>query len=567
MNDLQRRGVGGVRIVLFGNTLDSPGRREILHMQAVTAFYPCPHCLYTAQPGVRKQTFGGYRRFLPMNSPWRQREFVFNGQRYMFRDVEQRPPPTLRTDQNVATMVSLARRTRPFCGHKGLPFLSAWIGADWAGHVCDAMHDGKNFIERFLCCVVGPGAQGMYKEWAQKNRDSQHREDCRKYGIFHEVHDGATRLPWRLTKLELKVLDKLVRSIWWPHYVERVCDKTHSFWNKPKLMWKAKHKSYILMVLLPTLLEGYITAVHTALLHIVNALRHLDGQVYSVSEARVRDVEPGSRVIEKGVIPYWRQVLILGLVLLEGSFPVATLNPAMHHFCHYGGQTKQLGILGWLAMWSFERNNKFIKGMVRNRRYTLASLAKNVEMNIATRFVAFAKKGAELLSPPTLCQLSKRSVSHGIYLLSRREKIDLALLGVTAFDDVCAFEIARVMGVHFRAGEWGRPRCGSVITTIFDRRSRYCYVKKFLKVQGQFFARVEWLSVPTYPYAPDNRLVVRVRKLADAQQRQHRCFVPLEDIDPCTVAVIPQRDGVHFSMLRDKGYDRVDIDYIYRIYS
>ena len=123
------------------------------------------------------------------------------------------------------------------------------------------------------------------------------------------------------------------------------------------------------------------------------------------------------------------------------------------------------------------------------------------------------------------------------------------------------------MGVHFRAGEWGRPRCGSVITTIFDRRSRYCYVKKFLKVQGQFFARVEWLSVPTYPYAPDNRLVVRVRKLADAQQRQHRCFVPLEDIDPCTVAVIPQRDGVHFSMLRDKGYDRVDIDYIYRIYS
>jgi len=558
MNELRRRGVGGVRVVLFGNTLDAPGRREMLHMQSYTAFYPCPHCLYTAQPGVRKQTFGGYRRFLPMNSPWRQREFVHNGQRYMFRDVERRPPPTPRTDKNVATMVSLASTRRPFCGHKGLPLLSKWIGFDWGGHICDIMHDVKNFVDRVLCCMVGPGTCGMYKAWASNQRDRQHREDCRIYGIFHEVHDGTNRLPWRLTKLEVKVLDKMVRLIWWPHYVEKVCNKTASFWTKPNLMWKAKHKSYILMVLLPTLLEGYITKVHTAILMVVNALRHLDGLVVSVSEARRLGVEPGSHVIGKACVPYWRQVLLRGLVLLEGSLPVAALNPIMHHFAHYGEQTGESGILRWFAMWAFERNNKCVKGMVRNRRYTLASLAKNVQMNIATRFIALANKEAVLLSARTLCQLSKQSVSHGIYLLSRREKFDLALLGVSAFDDVCAFEIARVLNVHFRAGEWGRPRCGSVITTIFGRRSRYCYVKKFLQVQGKYFARVEWLSVPTYPYFP-NTLVVKVHKLTDAQQDLHRSVIPVEDIDPCTVAVIPQRDGVHFSMLRDKGYDRVDI--------
>jgi len=190
----------------------------------------------------------------------------------------------------------------------------------------------------------------------------------------------------------------------------------------------------------------------------------------------------------------------------------------------------------------------------------LASLAKNVQMNIATRFSDIANNEAELLAARTLCRLSKRSVSHGFYLLSRREKIDLALLGVTVFDDVCAFEIAHVLGVHFRAGEWGRPRCGSVITTIFDRRSRYCYVKKFLQVQGKYFARVQWLSVPTYPHFP-NTLVVKVRMLTDAQQNLHRSVIPLEHIDPCTVAVIPQRDGVHFSMLRDRGYDRVNISH------
>ena len=89
-------------------------------------------------------------------------------------------------------------------------------------------------------------------------------------------------------------------------------------------MWKAKHKSYILLVLLPTLLDGFVTAVHTAVLMIVNALRHLDGLVVSKSEAHHLGIEPGSYVVEKASIPYWRQELLRGFVLLEGSLPVAT---------------------------------------------------------------------------------------------------------------------------------------------------------------------------------------------------------------------------------------------------
>ena len=79
MNDLHRRGVRGVRVLLYGTTLDSPGRRELLSMQSYTAFYPCPHCLHTWQPGLRGQVYGGYRRFLHPRSPWRQRQFVFKG--------------------------------------------------------------------------------------------------------------------------------------------------------------------------------------------------------------------------------------------------------------------------------------------------------------------------------------------------------------------------------------------------------------------------------------------------------------------------------------------------------
>ena len=77
----------------------------------------------------------------------------------------------------------------------------------------------------------------------------------------------------------------------------------------------------------------------------------------------------------------------------------------------------------------------------------------------------------------------------------------------------------------------------------------------FLQVQGRVFACVRWLSTPVYPCLPF-KLVVKVRSLTPVQQRVHRSVIPVDRIDPCTVAVLPDSDGVHFFMMRDKGTDR-----------
>ena len=53
-----------------------------------------------------------------------------------------------------------------------------------------------------------------------------------------------------------------------------------------------------------------------------------------------------------------------------------------------------------------------------------------------------------------------------------------------------------------------------------------------------------------------NYLVVKVRPLTCTQQRTHRSLNPVDRIDPCTVVVLPNSDGVHFFMMRDKGTDR-----------
>ena len=243
--------------------------------------------------------------------------------------------------------------------------------------------------------------------------------------------------------------------------------------------------------------------------------------------------------------------VLKGVVLLEGSFPVDHLNPALKHLLHYGKQTGDAGLLDWLSMFCFERKNKEVKKFTRQTAAPLSSLANNIELDIVAKLHSFSEKTADDLRE----QHVRLSVRLKGYRLSDREKTGLTMLGVISFFPCTVFKILKLLGVHFKAGEWGRKRCGSVMTTIYRQVSRYCIVNVFLEVEGKAYASVTWLSIPTYPCAPF-KLVVKVRMLTPQQQRQYRSVIPVDRIEPCTVAVLPHNDGVHFYMLRDKGTDR-----------
>ena len=131
----------------------------------------------------------------------------------------------------------------------------------------------------------------------------------------------------------------------------------------------------------------------------------------------------------------------------------------------------------------------------------------------------------------------------------------MQMLGVTSFSDFRAFKVAKVLGVHFRSGQWGCRRCNSVITTIHRDISRYCIVNAFFLVQEKAYASVTWLTTPTYPCLPF-KIVVKVRLMMPAQQLLCPSVIPVDRIEPCTVSVMPDSDGIHFFMLRDKGIDR-----------
>ena len=245
--------------------------------------------------------------------------------------------------------------------------------------------------------------------------------------------------------------------------------------------------------------------------------------------------------------------VIKGLVLLEGSFPLDHLNPGLQHLVHYGQQTARNALLDLYSMFCFERNNKRVKGLVKHTTAPLASVANNVELDIQARMELFAKKTAIDFACAPAESLSVR-MRPG-YDLSQREKDDLLLMGVNSFRDLQSYKVAKVLGVHFRSGQWGCRRCGSVITTIHRGISRYCIVNVFLLLQGKAYAAVTWLSTPIYPCLPF-KIIVKVRLMTPEQQFVCPSVIPVDRIQPCTVSVLPDSDGIYFYMLRAKGIDR-----------
>ena len=311
-------------------------------------------------------------------------------------------------------------------------------------------------------------------------------------------------------------------------------------------------------MILPTCLRGYVVAVHRGILEIAYSLRRLFGQTVSFEEAEKLGVEPGSPVVTKRSMPRVAKDLIGGLVLFEGSLPGCQLNPLLHRLVHYPPKTSRWGSLLRMAMWTFERFNKRIKNLVTQRHHAESSIAVNIQQEAGCRFSSFEDEDP-LKEDIRLKTCQVRGRCRG-YLLSPDERIDLSVTYGIKSGRVCLqYKIANVLGVHFKAGEWSRAdvvgRCGSVVTTIYAGRSRYCVVNRFIRVSGKDFACVKWLSKPHYPYAP-NRLVVRVKELTHARQNQMPKVLPLTKIEPTPVLVDPN-DGTNYYVMRVKGWDRV----------
>jgi len=308
---------------------------------------------------------------------------------------------------------------------------------------------------------------------------------------------------------------------------------------------------FCLLSILPTCLRGFAKASHLALLHIADALTQLNGACMSVWQCRQLGIcVNDKRVVDESRITALGQQLLKGLIMLEGSFPVAHLNPILHSLVHFAAETARVGSLAWVSMNSFERNNKRMKPMVRSNVHPEASLTNATQIDIAARAETLDEVLRET-EPPALFKFPTRPP--GMYNPTRRERYCLNMLGEKGFGCIRSYNVTWVQGIHFCCGEWGKQTCGSIFTTVYRDRSVYGILDRFMLVNGNEFAAVTWLSRPIYPYAPFT-VVVKVRRTKN--QPLNRCVIQCDRIEPCGVCVMPDEDGIHYFMMRDRGHDR-----------
>ena len=418
----------------------------------------------------------------------------------------------------------------------------------------------KNLCDNIVRLLIGKasGAEDGYAGWS---KDDSHRVHAKKLGIFESIWKGNDGpLPWRLSKQDRLSLDERTSNIAWPHYIEPLYYRGASFWKKPSRMWKSRRKYRLLLFFLPVLLRDKVPRVRTAILLLASALRRLDGQTYSYAKAKAMGILPGSRAINHDEIDGIHRDLVIALVLIEGCFPVGHLIPSTHHFVHYAEYTKSHGILRQFWMMAFERYNKYIKNLVFDMYQAEVELSQKVTVDSACHY-DLVKKGQRSFCPNQ--RFHTCVVQHPLEAARATldELDDIICLGSNATErgDLTVYRIAYILGKHFRAdewGNWGKDRCGSVVTCVVNGRSLYARVVRFLSsdIAGDScpaYASVRWFSEPVY----DNCLCPKVTADgSDILREVQYNVVRITEIDPAQVAVERVGDG-SFYMIRDSGMD------------
>lgn len=101
-------------------------------MQTCQAYQSCPVCTHAWSPPLSRGCVAdGYRRFLEMGDPGRQRKVKYKGLCYEYKDACARKVPKTRDTEFVQSVCAVATVKKPWLGHKFAPVLSRLPGFDW----------------------------------------------------------------------------------------------------------------------------------------------------------------------------------------------------------------------------------------------------------------------------------------------------------------------------------------------------------------------------------------------------------------------------------------------------
>ena len=405
---------GKVAIKVFGAAMDLKGKEKFYNQTSVQSYCGCSTCLVHYDQGPGGPIYAVARKYLPRDHPLRLARCTFKGNRYEFRNDELLAAPGIKTTQTLFNFAAMARRlgVEHYLGQKGPMMFSMYRGIQYDKfNILEWMHNLARSFDNFLDLLVGRDAKfdlrarstskhfGVFKSiWTPRylsqvrtralqaltdvQIESNNVSWCRRWlrvcGVQTEpntrVSDLRRRvkelrnqvlngerivlpntynpLPWRLTDVAKKIVDKRVLRISYPHYTPVCAIEGESFYNRAGC-WRTASKLLAFLVILVPSLRGFVPKLRAGLRSLIWGLRILEGQSFSVNEARELNLQPGGPVLKKSDIQKAKTLIIEGLAMIEGCCPIRCLVPALHCLCHYAEGAEKWGLLRLLWMISF----------------------------------------------------------------------------------------------------------------------------------------------------------------------------------------------------------------------
>ena len=405
---------GKVVIKVFGAAMDLKGKEKFYNQTSVQSYCGCSTCKVHYEQGPGGPIYALARRYLPPDHPLRLAQCTFKGNTYEFKNNEVLDAPGIKTTQTLFNFAAMARRlgVEHYLGQKGPMMFSMYKSIKYENfNILEWMHNLARSFDNFLDLLVGRGAQfdlrarntskqiGLFRSiWEPKflsqvrsralglitdeQIESNNAVWCRRWlrvcgvkieantriatlrGRVKELRNQVLNgerivlpnqynpLPWRLSTVAKKIVDKRVLRISYPHYAPVCAIDDASFYERAGC-WRTASKLVAFLVILVPSLRGFVPKLRAGLRSLIEGLRILEGQSYSVNEARELNLQPGGPALKKDDIKRAKTLINEGLAMIEGCCPICCLVPALHCLCHYGEGAEIWGLLRLLWMISF----------------------------------------------------------------------------------------------------------------------------------------------------------------------------------------------------------------------
>lgn len=341
----------------------------------------CNVCNFPGKSFAGACTYQNHRRYLPLDDYRRslcKDTANSNFLQYPCTDYDTFPTMKIYDDYwRIGYQAEITGRPDKKRGIKGLwklhdlPYMRDIF---WAK---DGMHCFANIIKDSIN-VLRP----THKGFVNRTEKDTVRNNCQKLGIFKELHipqtEGGEIQParWTLTPTQINSIHDKMKNL--PMGLRKPFQTGGGEYSHDKLLFATIYASNVLSV------EEGIGCPHVTenILKLFSIITHLTSNEFEIQE-------------HNNLMKY----IYDALADHDGLLPPSEATYTLHELVHVANQILDCGPPLMVSMFKYERQNKYLKKLLKNQRYPISSIVRNYLISeLSTLLIGTSIENTERLS-------------------------------------------------------------------------------------------------------------------------------------------------------------------------